>query len=73
MMVDRPPLDRYRFDSCLAGSETIWGLEAIARCLGVSVSTARRWARKQDVPIYRPCGVKYFAMRSELLAWMRSR
>jgi hypothetical protein len=50
----------------------IWGLPHIAMVLGVSVDTARRWARKPGVPIYQPEGTgKYFAFRGELLAWLR--
>ncbi|WP_370158455.1 helix-turn-helix transcriptional regulator [Salipiger bermudensis] len=70
----RPPLDRWRFDELAGGAEKIWGLEAIAKVLGVSSSTARRWADLDDVPIYRPAGVgAYFALRSELIAWLRSK
>lgn len=67
-----PPLDRWRFDSLASGPEKIWGLEGIAKVLGVSVSTARRWAELPEVPIYRPAGVgSYFAVRTELIAWLR--
>lgn len=69
-----PPLDRWRFDALAPGPEKIWGLDAIAKALGVSTSTARRWAEHDAVPIYRPAGVgAYFALRSELLAWLKGR
>lgn len=50
--------------------ERIWGLPAIAAFLDVSVDTARRWARKPDVPIYKTGG-RHWAIRSELFRWMR--
>ncbi|NDV52174.1 DNA-binding protein [Salipiger sp. PrR003] len=68
---DTPPLDRWRFDALVAGAEKLWGLEAIARALNVSVDKARRLAREPSVPIYRPIGAgSYFAFRSELDAWL---
>lgn len=61
-----------RFDDSFARPvNKIWGLRAIAAALGVSVDTARKWARDPDVPIYRPKG--YFAFRNELEAWLRSK
>lgn len=69
-----PPLDRWRFDSIAAGPEKIWGLEAIAKVLGVSAATARRWAKLAEVPIYKPCGAgSYFALRSELIVWLKAK
>lgn len=74
MMMDRAPLDRHRFDALLAGPEMLWGLEVIAKVLGVSVSTARRWAGQDGVPIYRPVGVgSHFAFRTELVTWLRAK
>lgn len=71
---EHPPLDRWRFDSIAAGPEKIWGLEAIAKVLGVSAATARRWAKLSEVPIYKPCGAgSYFALRSELLVWLKGK
>ncbi|SFP62999.1 helix-turn-helix domain-containing protein [Tranquillimonas alkanivorans] len=72
MSSHHPPLDRWRFDAIASGPEKLWGLEEIARALGVSIDTARRWARRADVPIYKPAG-RYFAVRSELNAWLRQR
>lgn len=69
----QPAISPSRFDAMLCGPERIWGLEPIAEVLGVSVSTARRWASECDVPIYRPGGTKYFAIRSELVAWLRQK
>jgi hypothetical protein len=40
---DRTPRDTERFAEVVGGRK-LWGLPAIARTLGVSVATARRWA-----------------------------
>jgi hypothetical protein len=61
-----------RSDAVPAGTEKIWGLGNIARALGLSVDTTRRLAARPGVPIYRPDG-RYFALRSELNAWLRSK
>ncbi|QEW28917.1 helix-turn-helix transcriptional regulator [Roseovarius indicus] len=67
-------LDPRRFDALTGGSEKIWGLASIARTLGVSESTVRRWAVAPEVPIYKPRGVgTYFAQRSELCAWLKGK
>ncbi|MEQ8291870.1 MAG: DNA-binding protein [Marinovum algicola] len=67
-------LDPRRFDALVGGTEKLWGLACIARFLGVSESTVRRWAVDPDVPIYKPQGVgTYFALRSELCAWLRGK
>lgn len=71
-MSQHPPINGWRFDAVVAGPEKIWDLPAIAACLGVSVDTARRLAKKEGVPIYRPGG-RYFALRSELLRWLQSK
>lgn len=69
-----PPLDRWRADAILEPEQPIWGLPHIARVLGVSVDTARRWAKGAEVPISQPPGTgQYFAFRSELTAWLRQR
>ena len=71
---DPPPLDRWRFDQITRGSERIWGLTAIAAVLGVSRDAARTMAKNPEVPIYRPAGQRrWFALRSELLAWLRTK
>ena len=70
-MTEKPPLDRWRFDAITSGPEKIWGLAAIAGALGVSTDKARRLAKLPDSPIYRPDGVSYFAIRSELNHWLR--
>lgn len=71
-MSNHPPLDSWRFDAVTAGPERIWGQEAIARAIGKSVASVRRYASRPDVPIYRPGG-QYFALRSELNAWLRTK
>lgn len=71
-MNNHPPLDSWRFDAVTAGPEKIWGQEAIAKAIGKSVASVRRYADRPDVPIYRPGG-KYFALRSELNEWLRSK
>lgn len=69
-----PPLDRWRFDAIATGkTEKLWGLPSIAEALGVSIDKARRLAKLADCPIYRPDGDSYFAARSELNAWLRTR
>lgn len=71
---DNPPLDRWRADEVLEGDGKLWGLPMIAKVLGVSVDTARRWARDPAVPIFQPTGTsQHFAFRSELLAWLRGK
>lgn len=70
--MDRPPLDRWRADLLLEPERPIWGLPSIAKVLGVSVDTARKWAREKSVPISQPDGTgQYFAFKSELVAWLR--
>lgn len=60
-----------RLDSILSPKpEKLWGAPAIARALGVSVDTVYRWANRDDVPIYKPKGASYFALRSELTRWL---
>jgi hypothetical protein len=73
MSSNHPPLDPWRFDAVTGGPEKLWGLNSIASALGISVDKARRLARMHDVPIYRPDGISYFAFRSELNAWLRSK
>ncbi|TJZ93856.1 DNA-binding protein [Paracoccus gahaiensis] len=73
---DAPPIDRWRLDALLEApvKGKLWGLPQIAAFLGVSVDTARRWARLPDVPIYRPPGTtSYCAFQSELRSWLRSK
>lgn len=71
---NQPPLDQWRFDSLTTGPERIWGLPAIAKVIGVSESKARRMAKRPTVPIYRPVGAGgYFAFRSELIQWLRTK
>jgi aspartate aminotransferase-like enzyme len=68
-----PPLDPWRFDAIAAGPEKLWGLPAIASALGISIDKARRIARLEHSPIYRPDGTSYFALRSELMAWAKAK
>lgn len=73
-MTRLPPLDRWRMDELLEPNEPIWGLPHIAEVLGVSVGTARKLARRVEVPIYRPDGSdSYFAYKTELKDWLRSK
>ena len=70
--IDKPQLDRFRFDALAEPERKLWGLRQIAGALGVSVKKARRLATIEGVPIYRPVGsATYFAWRSELHAWLR--
>ncbi len=67
-----PPIDRWRADAILEPNRPLWGLSAIAACLGVSVDTARRWATDpaSGMPVSKPMG-RWFAERSALIAWRR--
>ncbi len=72
-MPDQPRITPWVFDSMFPErDQKLWGLPLIAQALGVSVDTARRWARdpSRNLPVSKPGG-RYFAMRSELLAWLR--
>lgn len=70
-MTGKPPLDPWRFDAIANGPDKIWGLGAIARALGVSEQTVRRWTDNHEgFPVYRPGG-RWFAVRAELNAWLR--
>lgn len=73
MTIPKPPLDTWRFDAITSGPEKIWGLTNIAAALGVGVDKARRIAQLDHSPIYQPDGESYFAVRSELNAWLRSK
>lgn len=71
--MDKPPLDRWRFDEAVEPSRPIWGLPAIAKVLGLSISKTRKLAKQPEVPIYLPPGCsQYLAYKSELLAWVRA-
>lgn len=72
--MDHPPLDRWRADAVLEPNRPLWGMRAIADCLGVSVDTARRWAVEPGsrMPVSKPMG-RWFAERGPLLAWRRGR
>ena len=52
--------------------ERLWGASEISAFLGVSVETVYSWAADPDVPIYKP-GSRYFAIKSELCDWLRSK
>lgn len=68
------PLDRWRADEVLEPSRPLWGLTEIAGCLGVSVDTARRWAKNPDYSLpVRRLGGRWFADRRDLMAWRRAR
>lgn len=76
MSDDKPPLDKWRLDEVLQANHTVklWGLPSIAAFLGVSEATVRRWAKKPEVPIYKPLGVSlYCAWGSELRRWQRAK
>ena len=53
-------------------AEALWGADAIARFAGVSVDTVKAWSKDQRAPVYKPGG-RYFAMKSELLRWFRTK
>lgn len=51
--------------------EALWTAKAIASFLGCTVDRVYRWAEDPAVPIYKRGGC-YFAIRSELWAWLRA-
>ena len=61
---ERPPLDRWRADALLDPERKLWGLPLIAEALGVSIDTARTWA-KMDGAAVRIC--------SSLRGWLPRR
>lgn len=66
--------DRIRLDEYSLGTEKLWGLPAIAKFLGLSVHAVRDLAQQPDVPIFKPAGGnRYFAVRSELWRWLRTK
>lgn len=69
---DLPPLDPWRVDEMLEPDRALWGLPEIANAARVSVDTVRRWHKGTQAPISKPGG-RYFAMRGELMAWLRAR
>lgn len=71
---DPAPLDRWRADDVLEPNRGLWGMKAIAGCLGVSVETARRWANDPacNLPVTKPMG-RWFAKSRELLEWRAGR
>lgn len=68
------PIDPARFDGLVSGQgdQKLWGAPEIARVLGLSIDAVYRLARDPSVPIYRPGG-RYFAVRSELQTWLRTK
>ena len=75
-MNDAPPLDRWRLDAVLTPAPfgKLWGLPMIVDAAGVSIDTARRWARNLAAPIHWPVGAgNYFAFLSELRDWQRGK
>jgi hypothetical protein len=72
MTSKRDKLDPRRFDAITNGPEKLWGLTNIAAAVGISIDKARNLAQMDDVPIYRPDGRSYFALKSELNLWLRT-
>jgi excisionase family DNA binding protein len=69
-----PELTPERLDTMLTPpARKLWGAPSIATALGVSVDTVRKWAKEPGVPIYNPRPRTYFAYRSELEAWLRTK
>lgn len=61
-------------DADAIGPERLWGAPSIARAIGCSPDYVRSLAARPGVPIYRPPGTdKFFAFRSELRAWLRTK
>ena len=73
-MTIRPVLDPLRFDTIVGVPNKLWGSREIARALGVSESTVRRWAEIPEVPIYKPAGTgRMFCYRNEIEVWLKSK
>lgn len=73
-MTNAPKLTPRIADEVLAGDRKIWGAEAIAAFLGVSVDTVYDLAKEPGVPISKPPGSgRYFAFRRDLMAWLRTK
>lgn len=71
-MTIAPKLDALRFDALAGVPNKLWGSRDIARALGVSESTVRRWADLPEVPIYKPAGTgRLFCYRHEIEAWLK--
>lgn len=60
-------------DTFVAKPEKLWGAPAIAAALGVSVDKVYALASDPRVPIYKPAGAGYFAIRNELASWLRGK
>ncbi len=73
----KPVLTAPLFDAAFAPRaarpEKLWGRPAIARVLGVSEDTVAKWSREPGVPIYQPRRGTYFALRSELDTWVKTK
>lgn len=52
--------------------DALWGAKAIAGFAGVSVDTVYAWASDPESPVYKPRG-RYFAERSAMRMWLRSK
>lgn len=69
-----PPLAPDDADRILTGKpEKLWGRRSIAASLGVSEDTVTSWAKIAGVPIFEPLPGRYFAKRSELERWLRTK
>ncbi|PSO30217.1 DNA-binding protein [Bradyrhizobium sp. MOS002] len=53
-------------------NDELWGAKAIARHIGCSVDWVYQLAADPDAPVFKPCG-RYFAMKSELRSWLRTK
>ncbi len=60
-------------DRILVGKpEKLWGRKTIAAELGLPEDAVTTLAERDDTPIFRPGG-RYFALRSELRKWLRTK
>lgn len=75
MPEERAALDPATFDALAAprpGDRRLWGAKEIAAVGGVSEQTVRRsWAADPAIPVQKR-GARYYALRSELLGWLRA-
>lgn len=75
---DPPPLSPEGIDRILdtvarSRPEKLWRRPAIAAALGVSEDTVSSWAKIPGVPIFEPLPGIYFARRSEIERWLRTK
>jgi RNase H-fold protein (predicted Holliday junction resolvase) len=68
------PIPPARYEALSSGSERICGITITAQAVGLPADTTRRLAARARVPIYLPDERRgSFAVRAELIAWLRQK